>query len=148
MGKTVFLYYLTWRLRKIESVTSVIKERVRRDFVDLAEEEVLRKSDLPLNHSLQQWILFDSRKNGPPIGMWPSVLVTLPKYEILSKERYKISYLLHHSPTIWRQFDKQTMAKRLTMPVWTYAELCACRASCFPQVSEEFLEQAYARWCV
>ena len=78
----MFLYYLTWRLRKIASVTSVIKERVHRDFVDLANKKVLlSKADLPQNPSMQQWVLFDSTENGPPIGVWPSVLVTSPKYD-------------------------------------------------------------------
>lgn len=81
IGKSMFLYYLTWRLRKIASVTSVIKERVRFDFVDFANEQVLlTKADLPRNPSLHQWILFDSTESGPPIGVWPSVLVTSPKY--------------------------------------------------------------------
>lgn len=34
------------------------------------------------------------------------------------------------------------------MPVWSYSELCACRTTCFPNVSEETLQQAFARWYV
>lgn len=79
----MFLHYLTWRLRQIPSVTSVIMERVRRDFVDIGNEKVLlSKADLPQNSSLHQWVLFDSTDNGPPIGVWPSVLVTSPKYDL------------------------------------------------------------------
>ena len=77
----MFLHYLAWRLQKIESVSSVIKERVRWDFLDFANETVFpSKAELPRDLKMARWVLFDSPNNGPPIGLWPSVLVTSPKY--------------------------------------------------------------------
>ena len=79
----MFLHYMTWRLRQIPSVTSVILERVRWDFLDLAREQVLSRAGLPrAAPSTSQWVLFDSTTEGPPIGLWPAVLVTSPKYGV------------------------------------------------------------------
>ena len=80
IGKTMFLHYMTWRLRQIPSVTRIILERVRWDFLDLAREQVLSRAGLPrAAPSTSQWVLFDSTTEGPPIGLWPAVLVTSPK---------------------------------------------------------------------
>ena len=76
----MFLHYLSWRLRQIDSVACVIKERLNLNFVNFANEQVLKKAELPPNASLGQWVLFDSTKNGPPTTVWPSVLVTSPEY--------------------------------------------------------------------
>lgn len=77
----MFLFYLMWRLRQIDSVTSIIHERIRRDFIDLSNETVLARADLPVTTSLSQWVLFDSTESGPPFGVYPSVLVTSPMYD-------------------------------------------------------------------
>jgi hypothetical protein len=81
IGKSMFMFYLTWRLRRIPAVRTVIKQRIGwKDFVDIANEQVIpTMAELPPDSRMDRWFLFDS--NQPPIGLWPSVLVTSPKYD-------------------------------------------------------------------
>lgn len=81
IGKSMFLHYMTWRLRQIDTVKCVIQQRAGSVFLDHANEVIIKtKHDLPLETDPSRWILFDSTDGGAPSGIKPSVLVTSPKY--------------------------------------------------------------------
>lgn len=51
--------------------------------------------------------------------------------------------------SVWKQYDKQRIARRFVMPVWSYSELLACRVSCFADsVTEEEVRDAFRCWYV
>jgi hypothetical protein len=142
-----------WRLRQIPTVTTVVQQVVgRTECFDFTNEQIIPRAELPLGPEPGWWFLFDS--TAPPIGLGPAVLVTSPKCEILwLLFGYFILFFFgniycHLRYEIWKQFDRQNNARKFVMPVWSYAELCACRNECFPAVSEEFVKEAFARWCV
>lgn len=145
----MFLFYLMWRLRQIPTVMAVVQQMVgRTDCFDFLNEQILSRAELPAGPKQGWWFLFDS--TAPPIGLGPSVLVTSPKCDICDRRWYSsiVNIIGHLRYEIWKQFDRQNNARKFVMPVWSYAELCACRNECFPVVSEEFVKEAFARWCV
>lgn len=82
IGKTVFIFYLMWRLRQIPTVTTVVQQVVgRTECFDFTAEQIIPRAELPLGPKPGWWFLFDS--TAPPIGLGPAVLVTSPKCEIL-----------------------------------------------------------------
>jgi len=82
IGKTVFMFYLMWRLRQIPTVATVVQQFVGQIgcLVDIANEEIMSRADLLLGLNWGRWFLFDS--TAPPIGLGPAVLVTSPKCDI------------------------------------------------------------------
>lgn len=81
IGKTVFMFYLMWRLRQIPTIKTVVQQVVgRTECFDFTTEQIILRADLPLGPKTGWWFLFDSA--APPIGLGPAVLVTSPKCEI------------------------------------------------------------------
>lgn len=177
IGKTHFLNYLTWRLQSTNKVSCIIREFPQSPgLLNLANDKILRRADLTSlgpDASLSRWILFDSTKNGPPVDIWPAVLVTSPKCvfclikctHIHAHAPHKRTHTHMHTHTqthlhmhthkllnihrrldVWKQFDKQDFARHFVMPVWSHDELSRCRPVCFPLVTPETMEDNFKRW--
>ena len=87
IGKTVFMFYLMWRLRQIPTVMAVVQQMVgRTDCFDFINEQLLPRAELPAGPKQGWWFLFDS--TAPPVGLGPSVLVTSPKCDICDHRWY------------------------------------------------------------
>lgn len=133
VGKTMFGLYFLWRLlarlpaghcvvyQSFDGMCAVLRAG--------SPVTLLQRGSDPLAAVLLQHTTFyvvDGRQ--PEAARCRTLLITSPRR------------------AVWYEWTKQTLARRLYMPVFSLSELLACRAECHSAVSEATVRALFARW--
>lgn len=116
-----------WRLRRLPNTSFVHQPAGKQECYDYANGRALPVAEIAyIQRERGFWYLVDSVP--PQLEVPRTLLVTSPKYEV------------------WKQFSRQPLSRRIFMPVWSWAEIAACRQICFPSTEEKQVTEAYQRW--
>ena len=148
IGKTMFLHYMTWRLRQIPSVTSIILERVRWDFSRPGPRASAVSSRVATRCTKHKPVgPLRQHHGGPADRSLAGGACHVPK---VRRAAFSSSFGVADPDdarlSVWQQFNKQENARKFVMPVWGYSELQACHRVCFPDVPQPSVDQNFHRW--
>ena len=130
IGKTSFGYYVLYRALRAGRTVVYLAGKARRTYIFSAASvlSVTKASTADLEELDDPRTVFICDSVTPPVVNAFTLLITSPR-----RDR-------------WYEYSKTALVKKLIFPVFTLAEILACRRTCFSALDEAGVRERFARW--